>query len=253
MRLVLNTCEVRSWEAGDIPSLVEQANNRKIWLQPARPLSASVHRCRRPPIPAERASQHARDDVRDRGRSARRSAASASCCSRTSSASRPRSATGSAKRTGAAASSPKRSIAVTKYAIEPARSDPRVRAAVRLRTWPRAACSRRPATCSKRGCGGAPSRTAQIIDQMQYALSSSSRNRGAAASVISRASGVKAYTARSKEKSDEAHCCRIRRPDRSCRSRSRWRAARRRARPPSRRAYFPSASAGSTGSRRRSG
>src|SRR5262245_21304133 len=31
MRLVLNTCEVRSWEAGDIPSLVEQANNRKIW------------------------------------------------------------------------------------------------------------------------------------------------------------------------------------------------------------------------------
>jgi len=31
MRLVLDTCEVRSWEAGDIPSLVEQANNRKIW------------------------------------------------------------------------------------------------------------------------------------------------------------------------------------------------------------------------------
>jgi ribosomal-protein-alanine N-acetyltransferase len=32
MRLELNTCEVRSWEAGDIPSLVEQANNRKIWM-----------------------------------------------------------------------------------------------------------------------------------------------------------------------------------------------------------------------------
>jgi RimJ/RimL family protein N-acetyltransferase len=31
MRLVLNTCEVRSWEARDIPSLVEQANNRNIW------------------------------------------------------------------------------------------------------------------------------------------------------------------------------------------------------------------------------
>jgi RimJ/RimL family protein N-acetyltransferase len=31
MRLVLNTCDVRSWEAGDIPSLVAQANNRKIW------------------------------------------------------------------------------------------------------------------------------------------------------------------------------------------------------------------------------
>jgi RimJ/RimL family protein N-acetyltransferase len=31
MRLVLNTCEVRSWEAGDIPSLVAQANNRTIW------------------------------------------------------------------------------------------------------------------------------------------------------------------------------------------------------------------------------
>lgn len=31
MRIVLNTCEVRSWEARDIPSLVEQANNRKIW------------------------------------------------------------------------------------------------------------------------------------------------------------------------------------------------------------------------------
>jgi RimJ/RimL family protein N-acetyltransferase len=31
MRLVLDTCEVRSWEAGDIRSLVEQANNRKIW------------------------------------------------------------------------------------------------------------------------------------------------------------------------------------------------------------------------------
>jgi RimJ/RimL family protein N-acetyltransferase len=31
MRVVLNTCEVRSWQASDIPSLVEQANNRKIW------------------------------------------------------------------------------------------------------------------------------------------------------------------------------------------------------------------------------
>jgi RimJ/RimL family protein N-acetyltransferase len=31
MRLVLSTCEVRSWEAGDIASLVEQANNHKIW------------------------------------------------------------------------------------------------------------------------------------------------------------------------------------------------------------------------------
>jgi RimJ/RimL family protein N-acetyltransferase len=31
MRLVLNACEVRSWEAGDISSLVAQANNRKIW------------------------------------------------------------------------------------------------------------------------------------------------------------------------------------------------------------------------------
>jgi RimJ/RimL family protein N-acetyltransferase len=31
MRLVLNMCEVRSWEAGDIPSLVAQANNRNIW------------------------------------------------------------------------------------------------------------------------------------------------------------------------------------------------------------------------------
>ena len=28
---MLNTCEVRSWEARDIPSLVEQANSRKIW------------------------------------------------------------------------------------------------------------------------------------------------------------------------------------------------------------------------------
>ena len=31
MRLVLNTCEVRSWAAADIPSLVEHANNRAIW------------------------------------------------------------------------------------------------------------------------------------------------------------------------------------------------------------------------------
>lgn len=31
MRLLLKTCEVRSWEGGDLRSLVEQANNRKIW------------------------------------------------------------------------------------------------------------------------------------------------------------------------------------------------------------------------------
>jgi RimJ/RimL family protein N-acetyltransferase len=31
MRLVLNTCEVRSWQAADIPSLVAHANNRTIW------------------------------------------------------------------------------------------------------------------------------------------------------------------------------------------------------------------------------
>jgi len=30
MRLTRSACEVRSWEAGDIPSLVEQANNRNI-------------------------------------------------------------------------------------------------------------------------------------------------------------------------------------------------------------------------------
>jgi [ribosomal protein S5]-alanine N-acetyltransferase len=32
MRLVLSTCEVRSWEAADLASLVEHANNRKIWM-----------------------------------------------------------------------------------------------------------------------------------------------------------------------------------------------------------------------------
>src|SRR5436309_2892387 len=32
MRLVLNSCEVRSWHASDLASLVEHADNRKIWL-----------------------------------------------------------------------------------------------------------------------------------------------------------------------------------------------------------------------------
>jgi [ribosomal protein S5]-alanine N-acetyltransferase len=32
MRLVLSTCAVRSWEAADLASLVEHANNRKIWM-----------------------------------------------------------------------------------------------------------------------------------------------------------------------------------------------------------------------------
>jgi RimJ/RimL family protein N-acetyltransferase len=32
VRLVLRTCELRSWEAGDVASLVTHANNRKIWI-----------------------------------------------------------------------------------------------------------------------------------------------------------------------------------------------------------------------------
>ena len=32
MKLTLRTCVVRSWEAGDVPSLVAHANNRKIWI-----------------------------------------------------------------------------------------------------------------------------------------------------------------------------------------------------------------------------
>jgi RimJ/RimL family protein N-acetyltransferase len=32
VQLTLRTCEVRSWRASDVASLVEQANNRKIWL-----------------------------------------------------------------------------------------------------------------------------------------------------------------------------------------------------------------------------
>jgi RimJ/RimL family protein N-acetyltransferase len=32
MRLVLKSCEVRSWHASDLASLVEHANNRNIWL-----------------------------------------------------------------------------------------------------------------------------------------------------------------------------------------------------------------------------
>ena len=32
MILPLETCVVRSWEAADVPSLVQHANNRKIWL-----------------------------------------------------------------------------------------------------------------------------------------------------------------------------------------------------------------------------
>ncbi len=31
MRLALRSCEVRSWKAADVPSLVAHANNRKIW------------------------------------------------------------------------------------------------------------------------------------------------------------------------------------------------------------------------------
>ena len=31
MRLVLNRCEIRSWERSDVRSLARQANNRKIW------------------------------------------------------------------------------------------------------------------------------------------------------------------------------------------------------------------------------
>ncbi len=32
MHLILKTCEVRSWKASDLVSLVAHANNRKIWL-----------------------------------------------------------------------------------------------------------------------------------------------------------------------------------------------------------------------------
>jgi len=32
VRIALATCEVRSWEKGDVESLVRYANNRKIWL-----------------------------------------------------------------------------------------------------------------------------------------------------------------------------------------------------------------------------
>ena len=32
MQLTLNSCEVRSWRASDVDSLVTHANNRKIWL-----------------------------------------------------------------------------------------------------------------------------------------------------------------------------------------------------------------------------
>jgi RimJ/RimL family protein N-acetyltransferase len=32
LRLVLERCEVRSWERGDAPSLLASANNRKVWL-----------------------------------------------------------------------------------------------------------------------------------------------------------------------------------------------------------------------------
>jgi len=32
MRLSLTSCTVRSWEPGDVPSLVRHANNRRIWL-----------------------------------------------------------------------------------------------------------------------------------------------------------------------------------------------------------------------------
>lgn len=32
MRLPLTSCVVRSWEPGDVPSLVRHANNRRIWL-----------------------------------------------------------------------------------------------------------------------------------------------------------------------------------------------------------------------------
>lgn len=31
MRLALRACEVRSWQAADVPSLVAHANNRKVW------------------------------------------------------------------------------------------------------------------------------------------------------------------------------------------------------------------------------
>ena len=33
MKLLLSTCEVRSWETSDAASLVTHANNRKIWIQ----------------------------------------------------------------------------------------------------------------------------------------------------------------------------------------------------------------------------
>jgi RimJ/RimL family protein N-acetyltransferase len=32
MRLVLSSCDVRSWETTDLASLVDHANNRKIWM-----------------------------------------------------------------------------------------------------------------------------------------------------------------------------------------------------------------------------
>ena len=32
MRLALRSCEIRSWEAGDVGSLATHANNRKVWI-----------------------------------------------------------------------------------------------------------------------------------------------------------------------------------------------------------------------------
>ena len=160
-QLTLKTCAVRSWRTSDAESLLRYANNHKIWLnlRDAFPHPyTQAGRARLHPIGAR---ARARNHLRDRGRRTRRSAASASCCGTTSSACRRRSATGSPSRSGDAASRPRRSSRRHQVRDRDARPDARLRAAVRLEHRRRAACWRRRATCSKRGCGAARSRTAR--------------------------------------------------------------------------------------------
>ena len=76
--------------------------------QPARRVPASLHQRRCPRVHPVGPQPDAGDDVRDCRRTAKRSAASGSCCATTWSGSRRRSATGSPSRSGAAASRPMR-------------------------------------------------------------------------------------------------------------------------------------------------
>ena len=92
----------------DAEPIARHADNQQDLAEPARRVSASLHRCGTRASSSRRCASGRRKPRSRSTWTARRPAASASCCATTSSACRPRSATGSPSRSGGAASPPRR-------------------------------------------------------------------------------------------------------------------------------------------------